>query len=463
MRSRSLRGELLAWLLIPLTAGVLFNVWTTYADALSTANIITDHTLLASARVIAEQVRDNDGVVEALIPPSALELFTSDAHDRVVYRVTAPDGELIAGYPDVALPPQLPDGLQPFYFDARFRVDKVRAVAIAQPVISERPTGNALVVVAETLRGRDRLVTDLWIKALRDQVLLVAVAGLFAVFGLNRWLAPLLRLRDQVTERDPASLKSFAPETLQKELQPLVHAMNDAFGRVQTYVALQRRFIANASHQLRTPLTVLKMQATVGLRETDASAKDEALKGIDSAADAMSHLVNQLLTLARAEPGSGAIRKEIVDLTEVAREALERLAVLALDRGIDLGFEPDDAAALILGHATLLQELVVNLVDNALRHTPRGGAVTIALKRTDGDLLLQIEDSGPGIPEAERVRVFERFYRILGTGIEGTGLGLAIVKEIVASHDGSIKLAERTPPPGLVVKIKLPAAMPPAG
>src|SRR5262249_1099228 len=147
---------------------------------------------LASAHVIAEQVKDTGGTIEALIPPSAIEIFVSEARDRVIYRVTAPSGELIAGDPDVAVPPHAPRGLEPFYFAARFRAEQIRAVALAQPVVSAHPTGNAMVVVAETLRGRDRLVTDLWLRALRDQVLLVAAAGLLALFGLRRGLAPLL-------------------------------------------------------------------------------------------------------------------------------------------------------------------------------------------------------------------------------------------------------------------------------
>ena len=189
MANRSLQRELLGWLVVPLTAVVSFNVWTTYKNAAETANLITDRTLLASARVIAENIRENDGVLEAPIPPAALEMFASDQPDRVVYRVTTPRGQVIAGYPDVIAPPGLPVDLKPVYFETTFRDQPVHAVAIAQPIVSKQNPGNAMVAVGQTLRAHDKLMTSLWLKALRDQVLLVAAAGLLGVFGLRRGLA----------------------------------------------------------------------------------------------------------------------------------------------------------------------------------------------------------------------------------------------------------------------------------
>jgi two-component system sensor histidine kinase TctE len=459
MAVRSLRLELLAWLLLPLAAVVLFNVWTTYLTAFSAASLITDRTLLASARVIAEQIKNNDGVIEALIPPSALEMFVSDEPERVVYRVTLPDGELIAGYPDAFAPPRKPDGLAPLYFASTFRNQPVRAVAIAQPVVAADGTVEVMVTVAETLLGRDRLVGDLWRKSLRDQVLLLSIAGLLVLLGLNRGLAPVLRLRDEVQKRDPSALEPFALDSVQRELQPLVGAINDAFLRVRNLLATQRRFVANAAHQLRTPLALLKTQALVGLREDDTEAKSEALAGIDRSIDALTRLVNQLLALARAEQGSRALLKSQLDFCDVVRETLERLAGLALAHNIDLGFDDSGVTrARVIGHAALLQELVFNLVDNALRYAPRGATVNVLLHETANELCLRVEDNGPGIPLSERQKVFERFYRLHGSEVEGTGLGLAIVQEIVTAHDGRIAIGERQPPPGLCVEVHLPAA-----
>ncbi|MBV9635103.1 MAG: sensor histidine kinase, partial [Methylobacteriaceae bacterium] len=242
------------------------------------------------------------------------------------------------------------------------------------------------------------------------------------------------------------------------ELRPLVEALNDALERVRNQIATHRRFVADASHQLRTPLALLKTQAGVGLRETGIEAKDEALRAIDSAAGTMTRLANQLLTLARAEIGSNVLRKEPVDFGEIARAAVEKLAARAIEKNIDLGFECDGTEVKIMGHLTLLNELVVNLVDNAVRYTPAGGVITMSLDRNGDALHLRIEDNGPGIPAHERERAFERFHRILGSEAEGFGLGLAIVKEIVIAHDGSVRLGEPAEGSGLVVDIDLPAS-----
>jgi two-component system sensor histidine kinase TctE len=455
MANRSLYRELLGWLVLPLAAVVCFNVWTTYENASETADLITDRTLLSSARAIAENIRQYEGVLEAPIPPAALEMFSSDTPDRVIYRVTTPRGDLIAGYPDEIVPPKLPNGLEPVYFKAQFRNEPVRAVAIAQPIVATENAGNALVAVGQTLNSHDRLVTGLWLKALRDQVLLVAAAGLLALFGLRRGLAPMMRLRDEVMQRDPIVLVPFEADKVQTELKPLVAALNEAFAGVQRQIETQRRFVANAAHQLRNPLALVKTQANVGLRATDADTKNEALAGIDAAVGKMSYLSNQLLALARAEQGSALLHKEVVDFGNIAREALESLSELAFERGIDLGFVSDAQPLAIKGHSTLLRELVLNIIDNAIRYTPSGGVVTASLRREGKEIVFHVEDSGPGIPESDRERVFERFYRQLETGGEGSGLGLAIVREIVLAHGGTIKLDDRSPPPGLAVEVRL--------
>lgn len=458
--SRSLRAELLGWLLLPLAAVVAFNGWSLHRDATRTADLITDRTLLASARVIAEQVKEADGRIESMIPPSALEMFASPDRDKVIYRVLSPSGELIAGFPDVVEPPMRPRGLEPAYYEGQFRTQAMRAVALAQPVISKVDGGNALVIVATTLHGRDRLVDEIWLTSLRDQLVLVGIAALLTLFGLRRGLAPLLRLRNELRSRNPESLKALDRGGVQSELRPMIDALNHALERVQAYIALQRRFVADASHQLRTPLAVLKTQVAMARRDDDPQMRGEALAAIEGGVDGMGRLVNQLLTLARAEPGGAALRKEALDFGEVARSATESLAGIAFARAIDLSFDGAPEPLSVVGHVTLLRELVVNLVENALRHIPRHGAVSVRLAREGGQVLLAVEDNGPGIADADRERVFERFHRLAPSTVEGTGLGLAIVKEIVAAHDGAILLMETQPPPGLRVEVRLPAAAP---
>lgn len=462
MRARSLRLELLLWLVGPLAALVLLNVLTSYREALSTANLITDRTLLASARVIAEQIHEVDGHVEALIPPSALAMFESPERDRVAYSVHSAAGSLLAGYPDLPGPPRAGDTPDPVTYETVFRVEPVRAVAITQPVIASQPTGNALVVVAETLRSRDQLVASLWKKALRDEILLVIAAALFAGFGLSRALAPILRLRDDIVRRDPGSLREIPPGSVQTELRPLVAALNAAFVRLDRLIESQRHFIANAAHQLRTPLTVLKTQAQVGLRDAERAGKDEALAGIHGAVDGMTRIVNQLLLLARAEHEGEAESGTRADLVAVARHALGRFATRAIDRSVDLALDTKADSLPVLGSEELLREMLANLVDNALRHVPAGGAVTVHLARAEDFICVRVEDNGPGIPAGQRARVFQRFHHAGNAG--GAGLGLAIVQEIATGFGGSVALHDGAGGSGLAVEVRLrPATDRPPG
>ena len=297
-----------------------------------------------------------------------------------------------------------------------------------------------MIVVGQTTGARAKMVADLWIQGFLQQALLVLIAGILAWFGLQRGLRPLLRLRDEVVERRPDDLRPLTGTALQQELQPLATALNQYMGRIKSWSAVQRRFIANAAHQLRTPLTLLSTQATYALRTTSAAEKNEALQAIHANMQQMTRLANQLLTLAQAEPGGRPPSSEPVDLVAAARRALESLVGLALERDMDLGFDPRVPSAMVLGDPTMLQELVVNLVDNALRYTPRGGVVTLGIEQDGAEWRLTVQDSGPGIAEAERERVFERFYRTLGSGAEGSGLGLSTARELARAQGGDILL-----------------------
>jgi len=456
-RVSSLRAQLLSWLLLPLVGIAVFNVWTGHEEARQTADLLTDRILLASARMIAEQVRDQDGVVEALIPPSALEIFVADTPDRVVYRVIGPADELIAGHPDLPRPAQRLEDLSPRFFEGRFRTEPIREVAILQPVLGGKANETATVIVGQTLNGHDRMISTLWFQTWEDQTLLVIAAGSLAWLGLHMGLLPLRRLRDAVSRRDPDGLAPLDPALVQRELRPVVLALNDALERLQAQIAAQRRFIANASHQLRTPLALLKTQASVGLRDPDPQAKDEALAGIDASVDAMARMTGQLLSLARTEQDKGHLLRSEIDLAEVTRATLERFAAQAVDQGIDLGLEVTAAAMPVRGNSALLGEMVANLVENALRHVPAGGSVTATLLQADEHVVFTLEDTGPGIPAAERRHVFERFHRLLASPTEGTGLGLSIVREIVLAHGGTIVLRDGTAGSGLLVDVRLPS------
>lgn len=471
---RSLRLELLVWLTLPLAAVVAVNVWTTYRAALNMADLITDRMLLASATAIAEQTQVNNNVVEALIPPVALEMFDTGYGDRVYYRVEAAGdgseaGRLLAGYADLPAPPaEAASGersgadfaaIRGIPYRGHYRGQELHLVAIDHAVIGSPTVGAVRVMVGVTLLAHGETVQRLWLNALGQQVLLLAAAGALAIIGLARGLGPLMRLRDEVRNREPDQLEPFVADSVQNELRPLVAALNHHMERVKKQMAAQRRFIANAAHQLRTPLTVLNMQATYALRETDAQERATALSAIQGGTRRLAHLAGQLLTLSRASPGSRRPRHDPVDLGAVSRQVLESLSALAVERQIDLGLE-EVVAPVVTGDETMLREMLVNLVDNALRYTPAGGSVTVALDQDGGTAILRVQDTGPGIPAAEREQVFERFYRRQENAspehpTEGSGLGLAIVKEVVDAAGGSIALSDPPEGSGLVVEVRL--------
>ncbi|SOC82505.1 two-component system, OmpR family, sensor histidine kinase TctE [Ensifer adhaerens] len=448
----SLYTQLLVWVLLTLLGVLTLNIYFSMRQAVQISSIVTDNTLMGSARMIAEAVRtDEQGNVTVEIPPAALENFANGYGDRVYYSVRTAWGTMIAGYSELEAPPVSGQGRT-----MRFRNEEVRALAIEHPVIGLEKDGTISVTVAVTLNGETDLARRLWTSDFLNQFLLVIVAGVVTLLGLKRGLAPLMRLREAVIASRRERLEPFDPGSVQTELRPLVQALNDYMARVQRQMASQRRFVANAAHQLRTPLTLLTTQASVAARESDEERRRDALNALIRSTRQASRLAEQLLTLTRAEPGSRTPRAERIDMAEVARLVLEAQAEDALKRGIDLGLEGEGEAP-VVGDGTMLREMVVNLVDNALRYTPTGGEVTVRVAHLDGDVVLTVDDNGPGIPEEEREHVFERFYRIMGTQAEGSGLGLAIVREVVEGAGGTVMLATSNAG-GLSVRVRLPGA-----
>ena len=449
----SLRSQLLAWLLVPLTLLAAVNAVTGYATARATADLVTDRMLLGSARVIAEETRAEDGLLQVTVPPAALEMFDTGAGDFVYVRLTDGAGRLVAGAADLPLPTGGADA-----YEAAYRGRTMRFHALDHALAGPGPHRGITVVVATSLVGRDAMVRRLWLTGLGQGLALLATAGVFMAFGLKRGLGPLIRLRDEVRARPTASLEPFAPETVQSEIRPLVEAINGRIARVKAQLAAQHRFVTNAAHQLRTPLAVLNLQATYALRRIGADDQATALKAIQVGVGQMSRLAEQLLTLSRAEPGSRRARDDRVRLGALARRVLEDVAGLALERGIDLGLDERDPAAEAAGDETMMGEMLVNLVDNALRYCPAGCSVTVVIETSGGEAVLAVQDDGPGLPPGEEERVFERFYRVEGTVPSGSGLGLSIVKEVAEVAGGRVA-AIQSPGGGLRVEVRLPAAV----
>ena len=450
--AHSLRGRLLAWVMLPLAGAILLAFIVSRQNAEATATVVQDRLLLGSARIVAEQLRFEDGTIQDPIPPAALELFQSSDVDHVYYRVVTSDGRTVTGYPEFQLSNARLQPETSQFFDAVVRGQAVRAVIYLQPVLTETGIQPVRVQIAQTLRGRSALARSLWMQAMVQQLAALALVALLVWLGLRNCLKPLLRLRDAVLARRPGSLHALEIEAVPVELSPLVDAINEYAMRLERHTSVQQSFIQNAAHQLRTPLTLLTTQVSYAIRAADASGRAESLTAIRQTVQQSVRLVNQLLTLSSAEVhGPGELHGENALLDEIVQRVLEDMAGRAQSKRIDLGFESTATDVRVRGHAVALREIVLNLVDNAIRYTPPGGIVTTRIVVDANRVTLTVEDNGPGIPPAERERVFQRFYRIENSDSDGCGLGLAIVREFAVALGASIAL--RTPTSGIGVAV----------
>lgn len=467
----SLRGQLLRWLLIPLLALVALDAVSVYRNALEIADLAYDRSLLASTRALAERVSIVGGKVVANVPYVALDSFETDTLGRLYYKVTGIDGQFVSGYDDLPpLPPDVPrsdayPALVRFYH-ANYHAQPVRIAALYQPVYDDSMRGIALIQVGETLDARQGLTRKILFDTLWRQAVLVIVAALLVWFAVRFALRPLMQLKSAVAARAPTDLDDLDPALVHKELRPLVLAMNGYMGRLHALISSQARFIADASHQLRTPLTVLKTQVELAQRtQREAErggagnrALGELLAGMAGTTDAAVRLANRLLTLAQSEHGQAEGQCRPVALAELARQAALEQAPVAVQAGIDLALEAD-GAPLASGNPLLLHELIANLLDNALRYTPAGGRVTLRVGGGAGGPWLEVEDSGCGIGAAERERIFEPFYRAGGAqqlNPDGVGLGLAIVRDIALQHGAHILVADGEQGRGLRLRVQFP-------
>lgn len=414
----SLRGQLLRWLLLPLIVLEVLNTVSAYHNAVDAADAAYDRSLLASTRALAERVSIVGGKVVADVPYVALDSFETDTLGRIYYKVTGLRGETVSGYDDLPpVPPGVPrsesyPALVRFYH-AQYNGQPIRIAALLQPVYDDTMRGIALIQVGETLDARRGLTTKILLDTVLWQAGLVLAAALLIWFAVRLVLRPLMRLKAEVESRSVSDLSDLDPALVHKEVRPLVAAMNASMSRIQGLISSQRRFIADASHQLRTPLAVLRTQTELAQREVDRHGAPPALAGLlDSIAattDSTVHLANRLLTLARIEHSKGNLAAPVPLRGLVQQVALE-LAPNAVRASIDLALEADQEIE-VAGQELLLHELVANLVDNALRYTPAGGTVVLRVRATADGPVLEVEDSGPGIAEAERERVFAPFYR----------------------------------------------------
>jgi two-component system, OmpR family, sensor histidine kinase TctE len=449
----SLRARLLGWLLLPLTAFVGISGIMSEQNARSTANILQDNALVSSMRIIGEDIDWGSGDIVVQIPPAALELFESPEHDSVFYKIVDGRHRLLAGNPDLPLPDTISSS-PTFYSTVLNDGRHVRAVAYARQLFDSGRLEDVTVAVAKTELSRDAMVAQLWHSQLIRLVLMLLLAMLLVYFGLTFELRPLMKLKDDVSDRAPSQLQPIRAERLHFELRPIVDAINQCVSRMSQQTATQRQFISDAAHQLRTPLTLLDTQIQFARqRQNQDEQLAEALAGMHKSSRKMVVLTNKLLLLAHAESSLPARGEDFVDLSVAISGVLEELIGFAQQKDIDLGAEISEEMR-VAGDETLMTALLTNLVDNALRYTQRGGRVTVTARRSDATAVVQVVDNGPGISAEARSRVFERFYRA-SADTEGSGLGLSIVREIAHRHGSTVTLTPGKRGVGLVATVTM--------
>jgi two-component system sensor histidine kinase TctE len=456
---KSLRGQLLLWMLGPLTLLLLLNSFLGYRVAIDTANRAYDRLLLASVKAIADRVTLTGGEISVDIPYVALELFESNIRERIFYKVTAPDGTTITGYDDLPAPPASALRDRPSYFVSEYHGENIHQAALYKHLYDPAVTGMVLIQVGETAESRDALSRKILYDGLIRQGILIAFATLLLLLGARYVLKPLMSLRDSIARRASTDLSPVDETRVQVEVRPLIQALNQHTGRIDRMIESRVSFIADASHQIRTRLTILKTQIEYGLRLQDVASLREVLRDASGNIDETARFFNQLLTLAKAEakaiPG---MDDEDVDLAELAHSIAHEWVGEARGKQINLGFEGEESGVPVRGNALLLRELLSNLLENAIRYTQAGGTVTLRVHGDPPAPQVEVEDDGPGIPMAERERVFLRFYRSSGAEGNGSGLGLAIVREICRSQQASITLGTPAGGVGLLVSVGFRAA-----
>jgi two-component system sensor histidine kinase TctE len=466
---RSLFGELLDWMLTPLLLLWPLSLALTWFVAQGIASKPFDRALEFNLQMLTRLVVVENQRVVFKLDDQTRDLLRADTGDLVYYQVLDPRGDLVGG--EIDFPPPrdetLPEAGRVLLRDDMLRGDEVR---VAYTWLARNDSERlVLVQMAETKGKRSTLATEIIKGVMVPQFVILPLAVLLVWLALVRGIRPLNDLEQRIRARKPDDLSPIEDSFVPQEVAPLVSSINDLLSRLKTSLTTQKRFLADAAHQLKTPLAGLRMQAELAQREIDPVEIRGSLQQIARSSTRATHTVNQLLALARAETTGRSLPTENIELSRLVRGVVQESVPRALEHGIDLGFEGPEhtpANCLVNGNPTLLQEMVRNLVDNAINYTGQGGVVTVRvlLDRFSGVQVLQVEDDGPGIPENERAFVLQPFYRALGTNVDGSGLGLAIVQEIAQQHGATVSMedahAERSPR-GLRASVRFNASRPP--
>ncbi|CAG1017245.1 two-component system, OmpR family, sensor histidine kinase TctE [Burkholderiaceae bacterium] len=459
--TRSLQRHLLVWLLLPQLVLWLAAAWVTYNVAERYANKAIDASLTTATRALSRQVKPIGNGLFIDFPKAAQDIIEADPDDRVYYMVSTPPGQFILGNKQLP-PPNIVDPKleEPYFYDGRIG-DEAGALQVRVSALylayGDDGKQRMLVQIARSRTSREQLAGQILVDTALPLSALIALMSVIVWGGIRTGLAPLWRMRALVEDRAPNDLTPIELDAAPLEVRALAKAINTLLAEVRESVTAQKRFISDAAHQLRTPLAGLKSQTELALNETDDPVLKERLQRVNQSAARSAHLVNQLLTLARAEPESAGLHgKARFDMRKLAADLSAELVPRAIAAGVDLGFEggSDESPLHVMGNASLMREALTNLIDNAIRYAGRGKVVTVGVQAHGPQVVVTVEDNGPGLPEADRERVFQRFVRATYDGT-GCGLGLSIAKEIATRHGGTVVL-EAAHPTGLRAVIRLP-------
>jgi two-component system, OmpR family, sensor histidine kinase TctE len=479
----SLFGDILDWMLVPLLLLWPMSVAITWVAATAMANRPFDRDLGETARTLARRVQVQSTAPETQASRVSLALSESgaavvrgDRPEDTYYQVLGTRGEFVAGDRELPVPQELQSNPgEVYYRDEQVEGKPLRIAYLwVQVALKEDFEIAPLVQVGETLDRRSQLAAEIARGVMLSQFAILPMAVFLVWFAVLRGFRPLDALQRRIRQREVGDLSPIDERAAPEEVAPLVGAINELLSRLDRSVSAQRHFLADAAHQLKTPLAGLRMQAELAQREVDTGdnkAVKRSLANIARASQRSAHMVNQLLAMARAEASQGAqdARKmQPYNLAALAAEAVHDFVPQALAKRQDLGYDgpapKDERAPRLQGEPVLVREMIRNLVDNAVHYTPDGGTITVrVLVDPFGQVaVLQVDDNGPGIPEAEREQVFQPFYRVLGqegSAVDGSGLGLAIVREIAERHRGTVGIdavEARNPHPGTRVTVRLP-------
>ncbi len=438
--NKSIKGQLLVWLLVPLLTLALVSAWIGNMLGIAVAREIYDKQLLNSADSVVARIRTKDNRITVDLPSSARSILRHNDHERVL--LPSALAKWSGSFGDKNLPPLvMPFDNEPTFRTATVNNRELRVVLV--PVVASEPESESLLVqVAETRNSRTELAAQLTLTIFLAQLLIIVSGAIAIYFGVQRGLLPLVKVKRAVEARTAGDLSPLKVES-PLELVSLINALNALFAQLDQDIELQKRFISNAAHQLRTPLAVLGTYCALAQKLVKDEEAKEVLTQLDQAIVRMTQMVGRLLSLARTEPAVTMTRiNKAFDLNTVASSSTAAHVPEAIRRKIDLEFRGLAQPALILGDEASVEEMLNNLIENSLTYTPAGGNVLVETSVNGVSVSLKVEDDGPGIPDTERTRVFERFYRVPGTEQPGTGLGLSIVKEIVSAHRAKISITE---------------------